>query len=109
MEVKTSKGRTTKEGASVVSANHAKRRQRIRSMPTSSKSRPRKRGNDKEDTGGREAAGATTGEKPSKGGSPRTVPARNKAGRQIAEESVEGVRNPEDAAKLGRETQRARE
>jgi len=85
VKVETSKGRTTKGGAGVVSANHVKRQQRIRSMLTSSKSRPRKRGDDKEDTGDREVAGATIGEKPPKGGSPRTVPARNKAGRQVAE------------------------
>jgi hypothetical protein len=39
VEVKTSKGRTTKEGAGVVSANHAKRRQRIRPMQESSEPR----------------------------------------------------------------------
>jgi magnesium-transporting ATPase (P-type) len=75
VEVNTSKGGTTKGGAGIVSANHAKRWQRIRSMLTSSKSRPRKRRNDTEDTESREALGATIGEKPPKDGSPRTVPA----------------------------------
>lgn len=55
--------------------------------------------NHKEDAAGREAPGATGGEKPSKVGSPRTAAARNKAAGQGAEGSVEGARNPGDAAK----------
>jgi hypothetical protein len=87
-KVDTSKGiKTTKEGASDVSANHTKRSQRIRSMLTSSKPIKRMEGNDHaddndmEDTAGREASGATSGEKPSKDkGSPWTSPTRNKVG-----------------------------
>jgi hypothetical protein len=63
----------------------------------------------KEDTAGREAPGATDGEKPSKVQSPWTAAARNKAAGQGAEGSVEGARNPEGAAKPGEVSPAARE
>lgn len=48
------------------------------------------RANDKEDTADREVSGATGGEKPPKGASPWTAPARNKAGRQLRNEASRG-------------------
>jgi hypothetical protein len=63
---------------------------------------PRKRGNGKEDTEGREALGATRGEKTPKGRKPKDGTGMKQGRAAGAEESVEGVRKPEDAAKLGR-------
>lgn len=50
---------------------------------------------------GREVRAATGGGKPLKTTSPRVSPARNKAGRIVAEQSVKGLRKPEGAAQPG--------
>lgn len=55
---------------------------------------PRKRWNGTEDTEDREVDRATVGEKPPKDGSPRTEPARNKAGRQKWKKASRGCENP---------------
>ena len=84
-----------------MTANHVAT-QRVRPMLKSSKPAARERGNDKEDAASREAPGATDGEKPSKGlkaqGRHRH---ETRLEKQVAEGSVEGVRNPEGAAKPG--------
>jgi len=71
-------------------------------MLKSSKAGPRERVNDKEDTGSREALGATDGEKPPKGRKPMDGTGMKQGRKAAAEESVEGVRNPEGAAEPGR-------
>lgn len=75
-------------------------------MLKSSKSVARKRGDGTEDTEGREARGATGGEKPSKGRKPMDGTGTKQGREAAAEKSVEGVRNSEDAAKSGREPRR---
>jgi hypothetical protein len=71
-------------------------------MLKSSKTVARKRDDDTEDTEGREARGATGGEKPPKGWKPMDGTGTKQGREAVAEESVEGARNAEDAAEPGR-------
>jgi len=71
-------------------------------MLTSSKPAARERGDGKEDTEGREARGATGGEKPPKARKPMDGTGTKQGREADAEGSVEGVRNSEDAAEPGR-------